>query len=332
MDEKALKAFCEAYEAGSITGAAEGALVARQALSRTLRGLESELGCDLLERGAAGVRPTAFGRAAYPHARRALDECQAIRSDARKYRRGMGGALLLAVEPNAMFSLPWDLLARYREARPGVELGTCASHGRASLEALACGEVDAVLSVPWDDERFCYAPLYRGELCAVFRSGAAASASRPGSPRLAGHEAGGAGGGDAGPLPECPQAVRLGPASLEGMTLFGVDSDHPVERRVQDYLRGLGVSAEVSYDYPSGALALGAMARGLGASLVERGGIAQFDSPDYAVVVFSGPGAPAWEVGLTWRRESLKAAVADDFLSFASAALREGRQGGGGAR
>lgn len=307
MDEKSLRAFCDAYETGSITGAAEEAFVTRQALSRTLRELESELGCALFERGASGVRPTPFGQAAYPHARRALEECRAMREDAGKYREGVAGALLLAVEPNAMLSLPQDLLARYRAARPGVELRTSLSHGSASLEALASGLVDAVLSVPAGDGRFRYAPIYRSELCAVFRLGDPAAGERAG-----------------GALPECPRAVRLGPAALEGMRLFGVDSDNPVERCVQEYLRGLGVSAEVSYDYPSGALALDAMERGLGVSLVERGGIGQFDSPGHAVVVFTGPGAPEWEVGLTWRRESLRARIAEDFLAFATGSLAQG--------
>ncbi|MBU6266582.1 MAG: LysR family transcriptional regulator [Sphingomonadales bacterium] len=74
MDLRHLRYFAAAVEHGSLQGAAEKLNVAQPALSRRVRDLELELGCDLLERGPRGVTPTPAGLAFHRDISRLLEE------------------------------------------------------------------------------------------------------------------------------------------------------------------------------------------------------------------------------------------------------------------
>ena len=327
MDIHALEAFCRAFDEGSFGRASEGLFVSRQALSRTMRTLEREVGAPLFVRGAAGVEPTELARMIEPHARRILEEHEAIQADIRKHAQGLAGALVLAIEPNAMMTLPTGALERYRRARPDMAVSTVSASGSSVLEGLAAGAVDAVVSVPMGEDVFAYLPVRREPLCVVLRG---EGAGEPGAP--AGEAApAGMGDGSAGvcpPAPGAPAAAPAGPTlsgapvpastagplkALRGRTLFGVAQDHPIEAQIGAYLAGRGIPVRLSYDYPGAMLALEAMEAGLGGCimtasaarrLLERGG--------YCVVPLDGPDAPQWEVGVTYRKGSSKqAAIAD---------------------
>ncbi len=81
MDLRHLRYFIAVAEEGSLTLAAEKRLhTAQPSLSRQMRDLELELGCDLLVRGAKGVSLTDAGRVFLDHAR---GRASAGRSDGR---------------------------------------------------------------------------------------------------------------------------------------------------------------------------------------------------------------------------------------------------------
>jgi DNA-binding transcriptional LysR family regulator len=63
MDVKRLQHLRLAVEAGSISAAAAALGLSQPALTKSIRGLEAELGVALLERRARGVVPTACGEA-----------------------------------------------------------------------------------------------------------------------------------------------------------------------------------------------------------------------------------------------------------------------------
>src|SRR5260370_27070560 len=77
--------FVGVAEAGSLTVAAEQRLHTSQpALSRQIRDLESELGVQLLPRGARGIEVTPAGRAFLEHARLVLSQVDAASEGARR--------------------------------------------------------------------------------------------------------------------------------------------------------------------------------------------------------------------------------------------------------
>ena len=345
MDIHALEAFCRAFDEGSFGRASEGLFVSRQALSRTMRTLEREVGAPLFVRGAAGVEPTELARMIEPHARRILEEHEAIQADIRKHAQGLAGALVLAIEPNAMMTLPTGALERYRRARPDMAVSTVSASGSSVLEGLAAGAVDAVVSVPMGEDAFAYLPVRREPLCVVLRgegageSGALAAEAAPaGGAALAAEAAPvGMGDGSAGvcpPAPGAPAAAPAGPTlsgapapapaptstsaagpleALWGRTLFGVAQDHPIEAQIGAYLAGRGIPVCLSYDYPGAMLALEAMEAGLGGCIMTASAARRLlERGGYCVVSLDGPDAPQWEVGVTYRKGSSKqAAIAD---------------------
>src|SRR5258708_13702935 len=88
MELRHLRYFIAVAEEGSLTVAAKKGLFAAQpSLSRQVRGLEQEVGTDLLIRGARGVELTAAGRVFLDHARIALLQVEAAAEAARHAAR-----------------------------------------------------------------------------------------------------------------------------------------------------------------------------------------------------------------------------------------------------
>jgi LysR family hca operon transcriptional activator len=78
LDLRHLRYFIAVAEEGSFTVAAEKRLhTAQPSLSRQMRDLEAELGCDLMIRGAKGVDLTPAGRVFLDHARVVLRQMEA---------------------------------------------------------------------------------------------------------------------------------------------------------------------------------------------------------------------------------------------------------------
>jgi LysR family hca operon transcriptional activator len=78
MDLRHLRYFIAIAEEGSLTVAAEKRLhTAQPSLSRQMRDLEAELGCELMIRGARGIELTAAGRVFLDHARIVLVQVEA---------------------------------------------------------------------------------------------------------------------------------------------------------------------------------------------------------------------------------------------------------------
>jgi LysR family hca operon transcriptional activator len=78
MDLRHLRYFIAVAEEGSLTVAAEKRLhTAQPSLSRQMRDLEAELGCELMIRGAKGVELTAAGHVFLDHARAVLVQVEA---------------------------------------------------------------------------------------------------------------------------------------------------------------------------------------------------------------------------------------------------------------
>ena len=101
MDLRHLRYFVAAIEEGSIQAAAQRAHVAQPALSRRLRDLEGELGCDLLVRSARGVVPTAAGSTFYREALGILEGIDHAAQTARQVGREHAGNVRLGLVQTA---------------------------------------------------------------------------------------------------------------------------------------------------------------------------------------------------------------------------------------
>src|SRR5206468_5675573 len=91
MELGQVEAFVEAQRRGSITRAAEALDLTQPTLTARLRGLEREVGAQLLVRGRRGVALTPAGRRFLPRAAMALDALRRAAADARAASEGRGG-------------------------------------------------------------------------------------------------------------------------------------------------------------------------------------------------------------------------------------------------
>lgn len=325
MDIRRLSLFARVYETGSLTEAARDEFVSRQAVSRAISQLEGELG-PLFTRMPRGVRPTDLACAIYPHAKQAVEACAAIEGEALRFARGAAGALRLAVEANAALTLPLDLTAAYRRARPGVELHVVSLPGGMVLDQLREGRVDAVVAGPAPDADLAFAPIFSSTLLVVFSAKAFGDLSEGGGGTGASGSGAGARGG----------ALVLGPEALAGRTIFGVAPDNYVERLLVPYLAERGIDARVVFDVTDTMLATSEMEVGAGGVIVEDGGAGRrFGDARYVHVRLVGEDAPRWQVGVVYRQGAPCAPVARDFAAFAQGqvdAAEGGSDGGWGGR
>lgn len=324
VDLRELSAFVHVYECGSLAAASQEEYVSRQALSKAIRHLESQLG-PLFERLPRGVAPTELGRAAYPHARRMLEERAALEDLARRHASGHVGSLSLALEANAALTLPAGLIDAYRDARPDVRLATVALPGDLAFASLASGAQEAILAGPPPGGGFAFEPILSGSLTIVLSAASVLPADAPhhaGTPSELEPELGaiGAPGASTSPAGAPDAPIVRGLDVLNGRTIFGVAPTNSVERSLIPFLERRGIEASVVYDRADTALATNEMEAGLGGVIVESSGAGQrFGSSRYVHVPLEGEDAPAWEVGVVYRAGDPCAPVARDFAAFARA-------------
>jgi DNA-binding transcriptional LysR family regulator len=300
VDLQALQEFVRVYEERSLSAAAQDLYVSRQSLSRSIRQLEGRLG-QLFEREARGVSPTMLAQSIYPHALKALEEAELIEAEARRFSRELVGAVSLSLESNAVMTLPIDFLERYRADRPKIVVSSRALPAKAAREEFISGRCDALIAGPI--EGVPYEPISSSTVRIVL-SDAFFPAGLPADLIV-------------GPAPGASGAMELDACALEGGEIFCVEPDNAVERALDGFLRHRGVHAELSYRYPDTALAAQAMEAGLGGAVVECGSaIDHFGGAGYAHVIFDGPDAPTWEVGVSFHPDDASACVAVDLARY----------------
>jgi DNA-binding transcriptional LysR family regulator len=134
-----LRAFVAVAEELNFTRAAERLHLAQQAVSKSVRQLERELGVELLERTTREVRLTAAGTALLESGREALVSADAAFDRARNVGRGLAGTVRVGVTPavgadirdevvRALLDDAPDLSVSFHEVRPGEVLGRLRDH------------------------------------------------------------------------------------------------------------------------------------------------------------------------------------------------------------
>lgn len=149
LELRSLRCLVAIVDAGTLTDAAITLGVSQAAVSRTLAGLETELGVRLLHRTARQVTPTAAGSRVLPRARRLLADADQLVADA----AGGTGRLRIGHAWSAMGRHTLDFQRRWAATHPGVELHLVRTNSpTAGLVEGACDL--AVLRTEPDARRF----------------------------------------------------------------------------------------------------------------------------------------------------------------------------------
>lgn len=137
-----LQLFVHILDNGTLTAAASLSHMTLASASERVRGMESQLGAPLLERGARGVRPTAAGHTLGLHARQVLLQMEHLRGDLADFGNGLAGQVRLRGNTSAVAEHLPLALAGFLRAQPLVALELQECRSDAVLDGLRQGLCD----------------------------------------------------------------------------------------------------------------------------------------------------------------------------------------------
>ena len=152
---KQLKAFVSVVKLGTLTRAAEALYLSQPTISLQLQALERELGVSLMDRRRRRINLTDAGEALYELARPLIEGWDTLDRDFQSRVKGLkGGKLTIAAGTSTIQYLLPELVRRYRERFPAVQLQLANVTGKDGLALLRADDADfavgSMLDVPND--------------------------------------------------------------------------------------------------------------------------------------------------------------------------------------
>jgi LysR family hca operon transcriptional activator len=143
MDLRHLRYFVAVAEEGSLTLAAEKRLhTAQPSLSRQMRDLELELGCDLMVRGAKGVALTDAGRVFLDHARVVLRQVETAVEATRRAAAPVKKSFVLGFLTGYEFDWLPAVMRIMRDELPNIEVVVLSLSSPDLADGLMRGKID----------------------------------------------------------------------------------------------------------------------------------------------------------------------------------------------
>lgn len=176
-----LEIFALVAELQGFTSAATRLGISQSAVSHAIKGLEQELGVELFRRHQTQVALSDIGEQLLGRARAMLGLANTLQQEAADARGMKRGTLRIgSFGPTASVRLLPDILQRYRQAYPGIEVYVDEGPDRQVIQWLDERRVD-VGFVVLDQERFDTVALFEDQLVALLPAGhpLAASAALP---------------------------------------------------------------------------------------------------------------------------------------------------------
>ena len=136
-----VEGFLEVARRGSVSRAAEALFITQPTLTARLQGLERELGAALFLRTSHGMRLTDAGRAWIPFAERALRALVDGRDALEQVMTASAGHLMIAAAPAVSTYVLPELLERFVQTHPRVEVSVRTGHSEDVVELVLRDEV-----------------------------------------------------------------------------------------------------------------------------------------------------------------------------------------------
>lgn len=154
MNQKQLQYFVTVYQTQNIKTAADRLFVSRQGVSKVIRLLEEELGQPLFVRSIKGVMPTDYATILLPHAKRLLEEYDAIRGLHTLAAQSKSVVTIHALD-HVLAYLGAPLINDFHEAYPSIILSIVDTTDAMALAALTAQQCNfAIVTGPLDETRF----------------------------------------------------------------------------------------------------------------------------------------------------------------------------------
>ena len=141
MDLRQLRYLIALNEHRSFVRGAEAMGITQPAFSRSIQGLEQELGCVLVERGHKDLRPTPQGQVVLQHALSLLQGAARLSSEVSRMGQLDAGELRFGCSPEALALVP-AAVAGFIQAHPNVRTGFEVDNGERLSRSLNRDEIE----------------------------------------------------------------------------------------------------------------------------------------------------------------------------------------------
>lgn len=152
MESRQLRYFVSVARERNFTRAAEKLNMAQPPLSRQIQQMEEQLGVALFERGSRPLRLTEAGHLLLDQAVQVLDRIDEMEAMMRRLLEAERMRLGIGFVASTLYGYLPEVLRRYREARPTVELGLQELTSLEQITALKEGRIDVGFGrIPFND-------------------------------------------------------------------------------------------------------------------------------------------------------------------------------------
>ena len=154
LELRHLRYFCAVARELNFSRAAEQLHIAQPPLSRQIRDLEEELGGELLDRRSRPLKLTPAGRFFQIQAQQVLDRVTEVKAATARIAGGSRTWFALGFVPSTLYGALPEVIRRFREGQPSVELSLFEMTTMQQIDALKAGRIDVGIGrLPMEDDQ-----------------------------------------------------------------------------------------------------------------------------------------------------------------------------------
>ena len=168
LDSRQLRAFVTLARTGSFTVAAKELFLSQSAVSHSLKALEEEVGCRLLDRVGKKIALTQPGEQLLYYAEKILSEMNSARSSLEQLEKWGKSRLRIGASLTACHYILPSVLRDFKKQFPQCTITIGAGDTPEAMESLANNQIDvALVLAPRQSESFEFEPLFSDELAFI---------------------------------------------------------------------------------------------------------------------------------------------------------------------
>jgi DNA-binding transcriptional LysR family regulator len=165
LDSRQLRAFATLARTGSFTLAAKELYLSQSAVSHSMKALEQDVGCRLLDRLGKKVSLTQAGEQLLHHAEKILSEMSEARASLEQLGKWGRARLRIGASPTACQYILPSVLREFKESFPRCLISVEPGDTPEAIELLRNNRIDLALALePKNEEKMEFHPLFADEM------------------------------------------------------------------------------------------------------------------------------------------------------------------------
>lgn len=154
MNDQDYQLLIDLFETKNITKVAQQQFLTQPAMTKRIRRIEKDLGCQLILRSKRGVTFTAIGEAVVEHCRKIVHANEELYSTINQYKGVVGGSLCIGCSINySRYRLP-SALRTYQELYPKVDVSVITGHSQKLYHQMLENKLSIAIirgNFPWNE-------------------------------------------------------------------------------------------------------------------------------------------------------------------------------------